>query len=120
MLEFGEKLKYLRLEKKLNQKKLSEEIEVASSMISCWENGVNEPKISYLISLSKFFNVSTDYLLGISEEWQSVKTVEGEINPQILLKDTREFVKIYEQLSAERKNDLKAIANLYINLEVKK
>lgn len=36
--------------------------------VSRWESGIQEPKISYLIMLAKYFDVTTDYLLGIEDE----------------------------------------------------
>ncbi len=64
---FSERLKELRLEKGLTQKKLGEIIGTTYSAISYWENGTNEPKISYVIALCKYFNVTADYLLGLSD-----------------------------------------------------
>ena len=43
-------------------------INVSNAAISNWENEINEPKISYLAALAKYFGVSADYLLGLKEE----------------------------------------------------
>ena len=43
-------------------------INVSNAAISNWENEINEPKISYLVALAKYFGVSADYLLGLKEE----------------------------------------------------
>jgi len=61
----GEKIKYLRLEKGLTQPKLAEKVGVSPGMISIWENNINEPKASYIKSLSLALEVTSDYLLGI-------------------------------------------------------
>ena len=37
------------------------------STISFWENGVNEPKASYIVAVAKVFSVSSDYLLGLKD-----------------------------------------------------
>ena len=66
MLEFGEILRELRTDKKLTQPQLAEAIGVSKSMISMWETGINEPTASNIIKLAKFFDVTTDYLLGLS------------------------------------------------------
>lgn len=66
-MEFQKRLKELRTEKGLSQKELSEKIGTTYSAISYWETGVNEPKMSYIIALCKFFGVSADYLLGLSD-----------------------------------------------------
>ena len=61
---FVERLKELRLEKEIGHIKLAKEIGVVNSTISFWENGINEPKLSHLIKLADFFDVSLDYLAG--------------------------------------------------------
>jgi len=62
---FGSILKELRLELGLSQRKLGEILGVVNQTISFWEIGAREPDLDTLVEISKFFNVSTDYLLGI-------------------------------------------------------
>jgi len=64
---FGERLKELRAEKGLSSVKLGEAINVSNSSIIRWENDKNEITAPQLVALAKFFNVTTDYLLGLSE-----------------------------------------------------
>ncbi len=61
---FATRLKELRIENNLSQAKLASMIGASQKAIDFWEKGINEPKISYLISLSEVFKVSCDYLLG--------------------------------------------------------
>ncbi|MBS1455845.1 MAG: helix-turn-helix transcriptional regulator [Clostridia bacterium] len=65
--KFTERLKELRTEKDINQVELSAEIGVSKGIISLWENGLREPGMYSLIQLAKFFDVSIDYLVGISD-----------------------------------------------------
>ncbi len=51
----------------MSQPKLASMLGVSNGMISFWENGVNEPTITYLIKLSNVFGVSADYLLGLED-----------------------------------------------------
>ena len=67
VIEFCERLKALRIEKKLSQPELAQLIGVSKGMISFWENGINEPTISNLIKLTQVFDVSTNYLLGLED-----------------------------------------------------
>lgn len=67
MSTFSHRLRELRLEKGLSMKQLAKNINTTGAAISNWENGINEPKISYVISIAKFFNVSTDYLSGLED-----------------------------------------------------
>jgi transcriptional regulator with XRE-family HTH domain len=67
MSTFATRLRELRTDKKLSMKNLAKQINATDTAVSNWENDINEPKISYLISIAKFFNVSADYLLGLED-----------------------------------------------------
>ena len=64
---FKDNLKMLRQEKGIGQVELAKKLGVSKGIISLWENGLREPNMSSLIRLSKFFNVSIDYLVGLSD-----------------------------------------------------
>jgi len=59
------KIKELRNEFGLSQNELAEKLNISQKCISNWENGVNEPDFETLIKLSRLFDVTSDYLLGI-------------------------------------------------------
>ncbi len=61
--EFGKKLKELRIEKGLSQRKLGEIFGVCNQTISFWEIGSREPDLDTLIVIAKYFDVTVDYLL---------------------------------------------------------
>ena len=63
--KFSARLKDLREEKGLGQVALAKELGVSKGIISLWENGYREPTMTSLILLSKFFDVSVDYLVGL-------------------------------------------------------
>ncbi len=64
METFGDRLKSLRKEKKIGQIELAKQLGVGKSIISLWETNQCEPTLSKLIAMSKFFNVTIDYLAG--------------------------------------------------------
>lgn len=64
---FGQRLRYLRLEKHLSQPELALEIGVGKSIISAWELGKAEPTLSNAVKVATFFDVSLEYLAGIDE-----------------------------------------------------
>ena len=66
-MEFKAILKELRLEKGLSQQKLVEQTGLSLSSIRKWEAGTREPTGNSLIILSKFFDVSAGYLLGLED-----------------------------------------------------
>lgn len=64
----NKKIKEIRLEHNLTQKELSEKIGYSQSIITRWEKNECEPTASAIITLANFFNVTTDYLLGLENE----------------------------------------------------
>lgn len=65
--KIGSRIKELRKNLNISQQQLAKEIGVSQKAIDFWEKGINEPKASFIINLAIFFNVSTDYLLGLVE-----------------------------------------------------
>lgn len=66
MSHLGRLLSELREERGLTQRELSKILHISNSSISAYETGARIPNIEVLVELSKYFNVTTDYLLGIS------------------------------------------------------
>jgi len=63
--KFKDILKELRIEKGLTQASLAKQIGLSQTGIARWENGDRTPNIYCLVTLAKFFGVTTDFLLGI-------------------------------------------------------
>jgi repressor LexA len=59
----GERIRFLRTKENLSMAKLGSIIKASSSNISDWENGKTSPSTSAILALSKYFNVSADWLL---------------------------------------------------------
>ena len=64
MESFRERLKELRAEKKISQKKLAKIIGTNNSSICDWERGRSEPSVEMIIKICDYFEVSADYFLG--------------------------------------------------------
>lgn len=60
-------IKKLRTERKMTQNELAEMMNCNRQKIADWERGKSTPSADDLVLLSKTFNVSADYLLGISD-----------------------------------------------------
>ena len=63
----GEQIKKLRMNKGMSQVQLADKLNVTKQSVSNWENENIMPSVDMLIKIANFFNVSTDYLLGLSE-----------------------------------------------------
>lgn len=61
---FAERLRELRLERKLKLSDVGNFLGFSGQAISYYEYGKREPKITELILLADYFNVSIDYLVG--------------------------------------------------------
>lgn len=57
----------------MNQYELAQALQVSQSAVAKWELGKTEPSASALISISKYFNVSVDYLLELVDEFGNKK-----------------------------------------------
>lgn len=67
MVNMGEKLKTLWIQKNLTQKQVADRIGLAISAISSYESGVRYPSLETLIKFARIYHVSTDYLLGVTD-----------------------------------------------------
>lgn len=66
-MDFSTRLKELREERQLSQKKLADATGISQSAIARWELNQVEADASDIIKLAKFFGVTTDYILGVAE-----------------------------------------------------
>ena len=65
---FAERLRNLRLEKKVKQKELRQILGLKSrSAITNYEKNNREPDYETLVKIAEYFDVSTDFLLGVSD-----------------------------------------------------
>ena len=68
MKVFQERLKELRKNKHISQKKLAEILNTSNSSICDWECGRSQPDLETLAVISSYFDVNSDYLLGLEDE----------------------------------------------------
>lgn len=67
MSKLAERMKELRLEKKMKQTEVAEAVGLSISAYCSYEYGKRDPQTATLVALAKLYNVSADYLLGINE-----------------------------------------------------
>ena len=63
----SEKIKSLRESHNMTQSSLAKTLGVTRSGVNAWEMGISVPSTHYIVELAKYFDVSTDYLLGREE-----------------------------------------------------
>lgn len=65
---FRERLKSLRTDKGIGQNLLAKELDLSNASISYWETEKQEPCAEAIFKLAQYFDVSSDYLLGLVDE----------------------------------------------------
>lgn len=68
MVDFGNRLKTLRIQSNLTQAQLAERLDLTKSVISAYETGLRMPSYDVMISIARIFKVTTDYLLGVEQK----------------------------------------------------
>ncbi|MBR4934880.1 MAG: helix-turn-helix transcriptional regulator [Anaerotignum sp.] len=98
-MEFKDRLKTLRKERRLTQVKLGEMLNYGYTAIANYESGRNQPSIPDLKKIASIFNVSMDYLLGVND----IR------HPYVIDDETaefNEFRRYYALLNDSSKDDL--------------
>lgn len=67
-LTFGERVRNLREDADLNQSQLGSAVRMTQRKISYIECGQYEPSMDDIISFCRYFKVSADYLLGLTDK----------------------------------------------------
>lgn len=101
---FNNRLKQLRHKNNLTQRELADALGLKPSTISNYESARNEPSFDKLISLSKHFGVSCDYLLETTD-------IQFPIKSEMLDKDIIETFKSYKELTPNHAKEV----DKYIN-----
>lgn len=77
-MNFGERIKNLRIEKQWTQEYVASKLSISVGALSRYETSMYEPKSLDLINdFSELFEVSTDYLLGKTNERNPAQDILG-------------------------------------------
>ena len=79
-MEYNEIIKALREDKDLTQGELGKKFNVNQITISQYERGIRQLPIETLKKYATYFNVSTDYILGLTEEPKPHWNIKNQIN----------------------------------------
>lgn len=105
---FSENLKKFRIENKLTQETLANQLGVSFQAVSKWERGDSYPDITMLPVIASFFQVSVDDLLGVNRaenETEILKLIEDYDN----LTDVRLKKEILDKLIEKAPNDFRIL-----------
>ena len=66
-MDYWERIKALREDNDITQNVMAEHLNIAQNTYSQYENGKREIPINILIQICKYFKVSSDYILGLTD-----------------------------------------------------
>ncbi len=106
-LRIGELIKQLRKEKGITQEEFAEILGVSFQSVSRWENGTCYPDLELLPTISEFFGVTVDNLLGVNEETErvNVRKYHDEFQKAISVGDIDKCIEIARKGVAEYPNN---------------
>jgi len=105
------RIRELRMEKHITQVRLSIELEVSQEAISAYEIEKHYPSVKSLLKLRDIFNVSIDYILGVSD--QRCPTIrKDDLKP-----DELDIIQTYQRLDSAGKERLSAYLHGYFDAE---
>ena len=67
-VRFAQTLSQLRHEKGVSQRQAAQALEVSQALLSHYENGIREPGLAFVVRACDYYQVSADYLLGMTDE----------------------------------------------------
>lgn len=75
---FNDRLVELRTEKGLSQKDAAADLGVSQALLSHYEKGIREYSLAFLCRAAQYYNVTTDYILGITDSRSGLDTASLE------------------------------------------
>lgn len=109
----SKRLKSLRERKNLKQKEVAKDLSLTPYQLSRYENGNSKPDPDLILEFAKYYNVSTDYLLGNAESEENFETFINDPDLQVWYKELpinseeelRQLKDIWEVIKKEKKQD---------------
>lgn len=99
-MTIGNRIKKCRLSLHLNQTELSKQLNLSPRMVSFYESGQRIPPADILIKLARIFNVSSDYLLGLSDT--TTNTIH--LDKTLVNPEEEVFLSIFRNLDKDYKD----------------
>lgn len=114
VLKMKSRIRLLRERKRMSQLMLGREIGVSQQIISRIENDISTLSIDLLVNLVNYFNVTTDYILGISD---LKRGLEGQLKENKLLDKYEDIIFFIEKLNDRDKKLMLVICQSMLRLD---
>lgn len=109
------RIRELRRSKGLSQRELGNAIGTAQQTISRLEVGNYSPPVDLIINMAEYFDVSIDYLLGLSDYKYSF---EYRLELDMYIEENYEMIKKYEKLGNVNKKTVQIILDRLVETEI--
>ena len=110
----GDILRELRIDKKLTQSDIGNILNVSPSTVGSYEKEVNSIPINNLKKLAQYYNVNSDYILGITKESTSWKDLQENI-----FDDNSNLYSFISDIKSLNKEDRNTLLQVLIALKFK-
>ena len=111
------RIKQLREKRGLIQEILAAELGITQQMLSKYERDVTFIKVDILKKIAVYFNVTTDYLLGLSEV---KRDLQGQMKVNETLDEYYDLVEIYKNLDKYDQEMMWSIIQIIKKLDEKR
>ena len=121
---FASKISALRREKKITQKDAAAELGVSQALLSHYEKGIRECNLEFVKKAAIYYNVSADFLLGLSDTKHGSRDIfdESDIPSDAQTETTtvlRAFVALMN-IAEEEGGETEKLFNSYFSLVIRK
>lgn len=112
MTILGNRIKKLRENKNMSQKDLAKDLHISNSTLSQYESGIRVPSDEIKTTIAKYFDVSMDYLMGLSSDLKTSAIEKEDNRISILARNasnlTEDQIKLVENLidQFKKENDI--------------
>lgn len=79
----GRSLALLRQEKGLSQRSAAKDLGISQALLSHYEKGAREPGLAFVAKAARYYNVSSDFLLGLSMSRDGTTILDGASLPDV-------------------------------------
>lgn len=110
------RLRELRTSKNISQRRLGMEVGISQQNVSKYELDINTVPVDILKRFSAYYNVSVDYILGVSDVKHNQ---EGRVRITKVINENYEFLEVYRNLNDEHKETIQHMAGYFKEQEKK-
>ncbi len=114
-MKIGEIIKELRFSNNLTQQTVADKIGISRSVLSQYENNLVEPTANVVKKFAAYFEVSSDYLLGLENDYGArvPATTAAPMGEFALPFDEKKLLEVYRNLSPDMRGTLWSLLNTW-------